>query len=89
MVFNILIKLFSASKRLMSGHRTFPLAPSRFQYIKFKDHFHYYLMLGIIPCTLAIFLANVFIGPSTLSEIPKDYTPKEWEYFRVCLKKNT
>ncbi|CAG9838063.1 unnamed protein product [Diabrotica balteata] len=71
-----------ASKRLMSDHRVFPMQPSRWQWIKFKDYFHYYVMLGVIPATLAITYANVFIGPSTLSEIPEGYTPKFYEYHR-------
>lgn len=69
----------------MSEHRTFPLKPSSWQYKKFKDSLHYYLMLGIIPCSLVVGYCNVFIGPATLSEIPEDYTPKHWEYYRVCL----
>ncbi|XP_056630355.1 NADH dehydrogenase [ubiquinone] 1 beta subcomplex subunit 5, mitochondrial [Diorhabda carinulata] len=70
------------SKRLMSDHKVFPLQPSRWQWIKFKDYFHYYVMLGVIPCTLVVTWANIFIGPSTLSEIPEGYTPKFYEYQR-------
>lgn len=69
----------------MSDHRTFPLGPSRWQWNKFKDHAHFYVMLGVIPCALIITYANVFIGPATLSEIPEGYEPKYWEYYKVCL----
>lgn len=67
----------------MSDHRTFTLQPSRFQFNKFKDLLHYYLMLGLIPCGLGVMLTNIFIGPATLSEIPEGYTPEHWEYCRV------
>jgi NADH dehydrogenase (ubiquinone) 1 beta subcomplex subunit 5 len=40
-------------------------------------------MLGVIPLGLITLYANVFVGPATLSEIPEDYTPKYWEYYRV------
>jgi len=60
----------------------FVITPSRYQWQKTKDHLHYYLMLGLIPACLVTFLANVFIGPATLEEIPEGYTPKEWEYHK-------
>lgn len=63
----------------------FPIQPSRWQWNKFKDLFHFYVMLGAIPAGLVIFYSNVFIGPATLSEIPEDYVPKHWEYYRVSI----
>lgn len=73
--------------RQMSGHgpRTMPMQPSRFQWHKFKDMFHYYVMVGAIPVTAVVFYTNVFIGEATLSETPEDYVPKHWEYHRVSL----
>jgi NADH dehydrogenase (ubiquinone) 1 beta subcomplex subunit 5 len=67
----------------MSEHRVFPMQPSRWQWNKFKDMFQFYVMLGVIPLGLITLYANVFVGPATLSEIPEDYTPKYWEYYRV------
>lgn len=67
----------------MSDDRTFVITPSRFQWHKAKDYFHLYFMLGAIPVGIMITLVNVFIGPATLEEIPKDYVPKEWEYLQV------
>lgn len=67
----------------MSDHRTMNIQPSRFQFNKFKDYLHFYVMLGLIPCGFGILCSNIFIGPATLSEIPEGYTPKHWEYFRV------
>ncbi len=71
--------------RVMSDHgpRKFFITPSRFQWHKFKDLFHFYVMLGLIPVLGIVFYTNVFIGPATLSEIPEGYVPKHWEYHRV------
>lgn len=67
----------------MSEHRTFRIVPSRWQWQKFKDLFHLYILVGAIPVGAIIFYSNVFIGPATLSEIPEGYIPKHWEYYRV------
>lgn len=40
-------------------------------------------MIGLIPVGLIITYSNIFVGPATLSEIPKGYVPKHWEYYRV------
>lgn len=71
----------------MSGdhghHKVMEIQATRFQWQKMKDLFHFYFMLGIIPIGLLIFYSNVFIGPAKLREIPEDYTPQHWEYYRV------
>uniref|UniRef100_A0A0K8TTY2 NADH dehydrogenase [ubiquinone] 1 beta subcomplex subunit 5, mitochondrial n=1 Tax=Tabanus bromius TaxID=304241 RepID=A0A0K8TTY2_TABBR len=64
------------------GHKTFFITPSRFQWHKFKDMLHFYVMLGVIPITAIVFYCNIFIGPATLTPIPEGYTPKHWEYHR-------
>ncbi|XP_055913211.1 NADH dehydrogenase [ubiquinone] 1 beta subcomplex subunit 5, mitochondrial [Eupeodes corollae] len=64
--------------RQMSGHK-FQITPSRFQWHKFKDMLHFYVMLGLIPMTAVILYANIFVGPATLTEIPEGYTPKYYE----------
>jgi len=71
-------------KRGMSGdhHRVLPYQPSRWQWQKFKDYAHFYIMLGVIPLLAFVTYVNVFIGPATLSEIPDGYVPKHWEYHR-------
>ncbi|XP_014270976.1 NADH dehydrogenase [ubiquinone] 1 beta subcomplex subunit 5, mitochondrial [Halyomorpha halys] len=70
--------------RLMSGghHKVMEIRSTRFQWQKMKDLVHFYVMLGLIPVGLLIFYSNVFIGPGTLREIPEDYTPKHWEYYK-------
>jgi NADH dehydrogenase (ubiquinone) 1 beta subcomplex subunit 5 len=70
--------------RGMSGHgpKLMDMQPSRFQWHKFKDTLHFYVMLGLIPVTAIVFYANVFIGPATLTETPEGYVPKHWEFHR-------
>jgi NADH dehydrogenase (ubiquinone) 1 beta subcomplex subunit 5 len=69
----------------MGGHgpKLMDVQPSRFQWHKFKDMLHFYVMLGVIPVTGLLFYLNVFVGPATLTEIPEGYEPKHWEYHRV------
>lgn len=68
---------------MSGGHdKHFAIEPSRFQWHKFKDLVHYYILVGAIPCFAVVFYTNVFIGPATLTETPKDYVPKHWEYFK-------
>ncbi|CAH0725590.1 unnamed protein product, partial [Brenthis ino] len=75
---------FSVGKILNGdhGHKTMAMQPSRWQWHKFKDMFHYYLMVGLIPVGAIIFYTNVFIGPAQLTPIPEGYEPKHWEYHR-------
>lgn len=87
---NILIYDLVLSRYMAGGHhRTIPYVPSRWQWNKFKDYLHFYVMLGAIPLSLITLYVNVFIGPATLSEIPEGYVPKHWEYFRVRIIKLT
>lgn len=59
------------------------IKPSRFQWDKFKDLMHFYVMLGLVPVTGLVLYSNIFVGPAQLAEIPEGYTPKHWEYERV------
>lgn len=75
--------IFTNSVKRNAGdhHRLFPYAPSRWHWRQFKDYIHLYIMIGAIPLAAITAYANIFIGPATLSEIPKDYEPKYWEYY--------
>ncbi|XP_030386411.1 NADH dehydrogenase [ubiquinone] 1 beta subcomplex subunit 5, mitochondrial [Scaptodrosophila lebanonensis] len=64
------------------GHHHMTIKPSRFQWDKFKDLMHFYVMLGVIPITALVVLTNIFVGPAQLAEIPEGYEPKHWEYER-------
>lgn len=85
-LFNNFHKLFIPGLlqlRQMSGHDNhMVIQPSRFQWDKFKDLVHYYVMVGAIPVGLIIMYSNIFVGPATLTEIPEGYVPKHWEYHR-------
>ncbi|KAF5286155.1 hypothetical protein FQR65_LT12913 [Abscondita terminalis] len=74
--------LSNAVNRNAGHHRVLPYAPSRWHWRKFKDYVHFYVMIGVMPLAAITAYANIFIGPATLSEIPKDYEPKYWEYYR-------
>lgn len=65
------------------GHNVMAIRPSRYQWNKFKDLLHFYLMLGLIPVTTIVMCCNIFIGPAQLQPIPEDYVPKHWEYYKV------
>ncbi|XP_062552299.1 NADH dehydrogenase [ubiquinone] 1 beta subcomplex subunit 5, mitochondrial [Armigeres subalbatus] len=92
--FNSLVRnpvLLNAAKNALVQNRTmsgghgpkmFTITPSRFQWHKFKDMFHMYVMIGAIPILAVVFYANVFIGPAQLTETPEDYVPKHWEYYK-------
>ena len=67
--------------------REFKITPSKYAWQKYKDMFHFYFMLGFIPCITIVFLVNIFIGPPKLAIPEPGYIPKPWEYQRVrsCL----
>jgi len=68
--------------RTGGADRMFVITPSRYSWTKYKDAFHFYFMLGMIPGLAVVFLVNVFIGPPKLAPIPEGYIPKEHEYHK-------
>jgi len=69
--------------RLMSGHkRTIEFKPTNFEWKQYKDHLHFYVLLGVIPIAAIITATNLFIGPGELIDTPEDYEPKHWEYYK-------
>ncbi|XP_068207264.1 NADH dehydrogenase [ubiquinone] 1 beta subcomplex subunit 5, mitochondrial [Palaemon carinicauda] len=76
-------KCVTIIQREMGGHgpRKMFITPSRWQWHKFKDMFHFYVMLGVIPLGALVLAVNILIGPAQLTPIPEDYTPKHWEYY--------
>ncbi|KAM7357475.1 NADH dehydrogenase (ubiquinone) SGDH subunit [Cochliomyia hominivorax] len=69
-------------RQMSGGHHHMIIQPSRFQWNKFKDLLHFYVMLGVLPITAIVMYCNIFIGPAQLHEIPADYEPKHWEYHK-------
>ncbi|XP_076182638.1 NADH dehydrogenase (ubiquinone) SGDH subunit isoform X1 [Ptiloglossa arizonensis] len=66
----------------MSDHHVMNIQPSEWSWNETKNWLHFYIFLGIIPISIIVFCANVFIGPATLEPIPEGYIPKQWEYVR-------
>jgi len=71
-----------AKRNAGGGARKMQIRPTRFQWTQYKDDLHFYIALGVIPIGSIIFYANFFIGNSELAEIPEDYEPKVWEYYK-------
>lgn len=63
------------------------IQPTRFEWTRFKNDLHFYLMLGLAPMVAFITYANIFIGPAQLADIPEGYEPKEWEYYQGPIKR--
>jgi NADH dehydrogenase (ubiquinone) 1 beta subcomplex subunit 5 len=61
------------------------ITASRWQWQKTKDMIHFYFLIMALPLSIITFCANVFVGPATLTEIPEDYYPQYWEYYRVII----
>jgi len=67
----------------MGGHNLITVRETRWQWTKFKDLVHYYVLVGVIPLTLLTLYVNIFIGPAKLAPIPEGYRPEHWEYYKV------
>lgn len=64
------------------GARSMVIKDSRYQSHVVRDLLHLYTCFFGGGCLLVIGLANFFVGPATLSDIPDGYVPKKEEYFR-------
>jgi len=62
------------------GKASIKVKPSTFEWHRFKNDIHFYMMCGAIPTFSLISFCNIFIGPSELADIPDGYEPKAWEY---------
>lgn len=72
--------LVPTGTRGMSEHRVIQILPSKYEYTKWKDMLHFYVLLGLIPIGIVVFSANVFIGHAELTDIPEGYFPENYEY---------
>lgn len=68
--------------RHMGSHNKMQVLPSRFEWERFKNDVHFYLLLGFIPMGLLIMCANLFIGQAELKDIQDGCEPMPWEYFK-------
>lgn len=78
---NVSIKLNVGVVQRMGAHKhVMEITPSRFEWTRFKNELHFYVMLGAVPLSLLTLFVNLFIGKAELTDIPEGYEPKEWEY---------
>jgi len=64
------------------GHNKLVVRPSTYARDRFKDDFFFYVTIGLVPMGMFVTWQNVRYGPAELREIPDDYVPEQWEYYK-------
>lgn len=71
-------KLLHQSVR-RSGGNVMNVEPANYTVMLYWDKFHFYAILGAIPCFLIGGYMSIFYGDSVLVDIPEGYEPEDWE----------